>query len=189
MLECIRNINPTQDGAHVAIFFFASDNVLAHNFSSPQDLATIEAVLENFTCNYTSNSVWCDGKGSGGTATYYALAQVNNVTFNEMNGMRPDDIPKNVVVVTDGDCDCGRSSSNETLTWALERFEERGIRVIAVGIGNITTQPFLNRLATSPLDVFYANDTEELDETFIERVSYCSGTNNLKIDSIKSFCS
>ena len=185
VLEVIKNINPRQDGAHVAILFFALDHVLSHNFSSPQDLSKIESVLEAFTCNTTGDIDNCSNRGTAGTDTDFALELVNDYIFNETNGMRPDNVPKNVVLVTDGPCEC--IMGNESLLKTMEIFEQRNIRVVVVGVGQEDlTEEYLQDIfkVKSLDDVFFVNDFEEINEEFIERVSYCSGMNSLKIDTI-----
>ena len=60
-----------------------------------------------------------------------ALNTSNEVMFKEENGMRSADIPKNLVVVTDGEC-TPFCNETEHVTPEARKLKDRNIRIIAV---------------------------------------------------------
>ena len=199
VLELIRKLKPRRNVAHVSITFFALHIIHYLNFTSSQDLSTIEKVIGNFSCEdpfEPNEEQICNRLGAFSTRTHWALQSVNDFIFNEANGMRPD-IPKNIVVVTDGLCTCPPERAEEELGKLSRLFEERDIRVVAVGILQKTDneteteinfkklQKNLEFMTWTPDDTHMVDDFEKLDKKFIERLSYCSGNQFLRSYTVK----
>ena len=179
VLEIIKKLDPQPNGAHVSITFFAE--FVYHNmkFSDTQDFSTASKVINDF-----------ERKGSALTRTHEALWSTENVVFDEKNGMRPRYIPKNIVIVTDGTCNCGEIGEKIELQQVAKSLEKRSIRVVAVGIlqkgeSEEDLRKTLGYMTRTPNDTHLVDDFEKLDRSLIERLSNCSGNQYLQRYTIK----
>ena len=164
LLKLIDELHPRPEGAHVSITKFSYLTVTPINFNSIQDEYLIKETIKNL--NFTNG---------GATLTHWTLDDQLNDVFNETNGMRNDsNIPKNLVVITDGACNC----KDHHLKERRDKFKSRGIRIIAVGIGgkeNATDfRKHLHLLTDNKADVHEAASFGDLKK-FVENVSYCTG--------------
>ena len=189
VLEIIKKLDPKPNGAHVSITFFAG--FVYHNmkFSDTQDFSTASKVIKDFDCagpGYQN----CAVNGSDSTKTDEALWSTDKVVFDEKNGMRPSNIPKYIVIVTDGNCTCFPLGEKFSLEQVAKRFEERSIRVVAVGIlqDEISEEDLtktLGYMTWAPGDTTLVDDFADLDKSLIERLSNCSGNQYLQRYTIK----
>ena len=170
VLDLIEELKPTRNGAHIALLQFSEVYLpewlfpMIINFSSPQDLDSIIDTIKNL--NQT--------KGRA-THTDSALNTSLHVMFKEENGMRPADIPKNLVIVTDGVCSgfCGP----EELRPYAKKLKEKNVRIIVVGIENEDFSEkkfneFADALVYDKRDKMLAKDANDLNN-LVKRVSQC----------------
>ena len=192
VLEIIKKLDPQPNGAHVSITFFAE--FVYHNmkFSDTQDLSTASRVIKDFNCAPPGQpeDQNCVRNGSGLTKTHEALWSTNITVFDEKNGMRPSYIPKNIVIVTDGICNCGNLGERFELQKVAKSLKKRSIRVVAVGIlqkgeSEEDLTKTLGYMTSTPDDTHLVKDFEKLDRSLIERLSNCSGNQYPQRYSIK----
>lgn len=169
LLALITALNPRKDGAHAAILtfsqFYEPDIYppIKHNFSSPQEIDYIANIVTNLT----------QPSDNANTFTHLALEWARDYIFKEENGMRDSPIPKNIVIITDGVCDCG----DYVLTDLAEEFKKLDIRIVAVGVQGIdvaTIEELSENLKLLSNESYIAEEFTDL-KPFVEKVSYCSG--------------
>ena len=169
VLEIIKKLDPQPNGAHVSITFFAEFQYHSMKFSDTQDLSTASRVIKDFERNESAL-----------TRTHEALWSTNDVVFDEKNGMRRSNIPKNIVIVTDGICNCGGLGEKFELLQVAKSLKKSSIRVVAVGIlqkgeSEEDLTKTLGYMTWTPDDTHLVKDFEKLDRSLIERLSNCSG--------------
>ena len=169
VLEIIKKLDPQPNGAHVSITFFAEFVDHSMKFSDTQDLSTASRVIKDFERNESAL-----------TRTHEALWSTNDVVFDEKNGMRRSNIPKNIVIVTDGICNCGGLGEKFELLQVAKSLKKSSIRVVAVGIlqkgeSEEDLTKTLGYMTWTPDDTHLVKDFEKLDRSLIERLSNCSG--------------
>ena len=181
VLDIIKKLDPQPNGAHVSISFFAEYVYHRMEFSDTQDLSTASRVIKDFDCAPPDRPTYpnCGRNGSGLTRTNEALWSTNNSVFDEKYGMRPSNIPKNIVIVTDGTCDC-KVDEETQLTQVAKSLKRRSIRVVAVGIlqkgeSEEDLKKTLGYMTWTPDDTHLVKAFEKLDTSLIERLSKCSG--------------
>ena len=116
-----------------------------------------------------------------GTNTLEGFKVALSEMFSESTGMRPDEIPKNLIYLTDGACskipewDC----SEERFKEFGIRFEERRIRKIGIGIGPAINESeivsFVEKESFFKEDNFY----KIMSKKFRSSLSICDGELNL----------
>ena len=192
VLEIIKKLDPQPNGAHVSITFFAEFVHHSMKFSDTQDLSTASRVIKDFNCAPPNKPEYenCMHSGKGLTKTHEALWSTNTTVFDEKNGMRPSYIPKNIVIVTDGICNCGGLGERFELQKVAKSLKKRSIRVVAVGIlqkgeSEEDLAKTLGYMTWTPDDTHLVKDSEKLDRSLIERLSNCSGNQYPQRYSIK----
>ena len=149
VLVLAKNLNISEDGAHMAVGVFSNEATLDIKFSDYTDYESFEqAVLQ---LRYPSLLTY--------TLKGYDLAY--NQMFSESNGMRSN-VPKTLIVVTDGICarNCSLADDascretgcksdychkeyfmcpNEFARWG-KMFRNRKIKTIGIGVGERTNE-------------------------------------------------
>ena len=92
ILLLAKNIRISGNGTRMAVAVFSSDAKLEIKFSDHQNYESFE------------KAVLAIDHPRGLTATLKGLEVALNEMFNEKTGMRPREIPKNLIYLTDGEC-------------------------------------------------------------------------------------
>ena len=160
----------------MAVVVFSDDAELVIKFSDHQNYDSFE------------KSVLAINHPMGLTNTLRGFEVALNEMFNESAGMRPDEIPKNLIYLTDGECN-GNYINGTPFDCNIEKFEEFGnrfkerkIRKIGIGIGrdinvDATSQivSFVGKQNFIKQDNFY----NIMTETFRSNLSICDGELNI----------
>ena len=169
-------IGISDSGTRMAVVVFSTDAELVIKFSDHQN-------YESF-----SKSVLAINHPMGYTNTLKGLEVALNEMYSESTGMRADEIPKNLIYLTDGQCggnygngtdfDCNKEKFEEF----GNRFKDRKVRKIGIGIGrnindDATSQivSFVGKQNFIKQDNFYNIMTEK----FRSNLSICDGELNI----------
>lgn len=129
----------------ISIVTFSNVSIVQHDFNSLSDKAAVLAALENLKSITTA----------GGTKTYEALNDANNLFTSASSGRRTG-VNQTVVVLTDGKSDHLLSTRA-----AADTLHFQGIEVFAVGVGSevVDDKTELYAIASDP-DSYYQHDIE-----------------------------
>lgn len=147
VLALLDKLKIGENDTRVSIIDYDSNVKIIANFNTTQNKETISDLV---------NKIQFFG---GGTNTFDALKQTNDIILQEKNGMRPinSGIPKVVIVITDG----ASASLNKTLTEA-QRIKDRGFNLISVGVGNINWVELIG-IASTPADQYFVDDFDKIN--------------------------
>ena len=108
---------------------------------------------------------------NGGTCIDRGLDVAFNQMFKEANGMRAN-VPKAVILITDGEHSCGNVPLPVD---AGKKFHDAGIKVIVIGVGDVSTTELLSVVKTKS-DLYLAKDFDQLisDDSFVRNISDCT---------------
>ena len=167
ILVLAKTIGISESGTRMAVVVFSSDAKLEIKFSDNQNYDSFE------------KAVLAINNPASLTNTLEGFEVALNEMFNESTGMRADQIPKNLIYLTDGQCtdnnfDCSREKFEEY----GNRFRKRKIRKIGIGIGGFINDEaelqiilFVGKQNFIKKDNFYIIMTEE----FRKNLSLCDG--------------
>lgn len=129
----------------ISIVTFSNVSIVQHDFNSLSDKAAVLAALVNLKSITTA----------GGTKTYEALNDANNLFTSASSGRRTG-VNQTVVVLTDG-----KSDNLLSTRAAADTLQFQGIEVFAVGVGSevVDDKTELYAIATDP-DSYYQHDIE-----------------------------
>lgn len=129
----------------ISIVTFSNVSIVQHDFNSFSDKAAVLAALVNLKSITTA----------GGTKTYEALNDANNLFTSASSGRRSG-VNQTVVVLTDG-----KSDNLLSTRAAADTLQFQGIEVFAVGVGSevVDDKTELYAIATDP-DSYYQHDIE-----------------------------
>ena len=169
ILVLAKTIGISESGTRMAVVVFSYDVKLEIKFSDNQNYDSFEKAV--LAINHPAAS----------TNTLKGFEVALNEMFNMSTGMRADDIPKNLIYLTDGQCGNIDGTLNCTKGQFVEygnRFRERKIRKIGIGIGGSINDEaelqiisFVGRQNFIKKDNFYTIMTEE----FRTNLSICDG--------------
>ena len=143
-------------GGHAAVVLFSSSAEQYIKFTDHDDIAAFKAAVDALP--YTM----------GGTRIDIGLEVAFTQMFNIVNGMRPT-VPKAVVVITDGKNNVDLEPLN-----AAEQFHDAGIKVIAIGVGDVDEDELLS-LVKVENDLHLAEDFDQLiSDAFVDSIANCS---------------
>ena len=128
IIEIVKSFNIEKDATQVALVLYNSNPEVVFNFKYKLD--DIEEEIQEM-----------DYPG-GGTKTGKALDKVRNYVFKTLKKDR-EDLPKVVVVVTDG-----RSQDNVSVP--AQQLRDDGATIISLGVGCCFDEDELNEMATDP---------------------------------------
>ena len=148
-------INISPSGGHASVTVFSSNAKVMIKFSDYQTNASFKKAVS--ALKYTR----------GGTRIDNALEVAYNDMFNSTNGMRPD-VPKLLVFMTDG---FHYGPGFNYTAWG-NRFRERQIKVLVVGIGNVDTRNLV-KLVESGKDMYHVSNFDALDTSFAKDIKLC----------------
>ena len=176
ILVLAKPIGISDNGARMAVVVFSTDAELVIKFSDHKNYDSFE------------KNILAINHPMGTTNTLKGFEVALNEMFNESTGMRPNEIPKNLIYLTDGEC--GGNYSDGTLFNCNEekfeefgnRFKERKIRKIGIGIGS-----YINDNAASQIVSFVGkqnfikqdNFYNIMTEKFRSNLSICDGELNI----------
>lgn len=129
----------------ISIVTFSNVSIVQHDFNSLSDKAAVLAALVNLKSITTA----------GGTKTYEALNDANNLFTSASSGRRTG-VNQTVVVLTDG-----KSDNLLSTRAAADTLQFQGIEVFAVGVGSevVDDKTELYAIASDP-DSYYQHDIE-----------------------------
>lgn len=129
----------------ISIVTFSNVSIVQHDFNSLSDKDAVLAALVNL------KSI----KTAGGTKTYEALNDANNLFTSASSGRRTG-VNQTVVVLTDG-----KSDNLLSTRAAAETLHIQGIEVFSVGVGSevVDDKTELYAIASDP-DSYYQHDIE-----------------------------
>ena len=150
----------------VAIINYNSNADIVVDFSVPSTKQSLLNIVDRI-------------KYSGGnTNTAEALKFANEKVLVESKGMRPNSIPKLVIVITDGESNV---NPQNTIPYS-NKIKARDIKVISVGVGpGIKLQELLG-IASSPDDQYFVSDFNQII-TLISGLSRASCTTPAVIET------
>lgn len=133
-------------GTHVGVIRYSTQAKVMFNFNS------------YFTHDEVNDAIDDIEYIEGGTRTELALHLARTELFSESGGYRPpQDIFKIFILMTDG-----RSESRRRVAKEAKLLKQRGVHVLAVGVGRSTNQKELETIATSKSDVIGVSSFREL---------------------------
>ena len=121
ILVVAKDLNITEDGAHVAVAVFSDSATLDIQFSDFTDYHSFEEEVIKLQ------------HPGGGTDTLSGFNIALNQMFDESTGMRAD-VPKTLIYLTDGVCNADNCDINEFARLG-NLFRNRKIMTIGIGIG------------------------------------------------------
>ena len=150
ILVLAKTIGISESGTRMAVVVFSFDAKLEIQFSDHQNYDSFE------------KAVLAINNPAASTNTLRGFEVALNEMFNESTGMRADQIPKNLIYLTDGQCasmafDCRKEKFEEY----GNRFRERKIRKIGIGIGG-----FINYEAESEIISFVGKQNFIKEDNF-----------------------
>ena len=156
----------SEHGIHASVTVFSQVARLMIPFSDHTNSSTfIEAVNQIDHGEFFSD-----------TKTLEGLRVTLNEMFNESNGMRPPDIPKTLIIMTDGNCnlqnqweDCYDSQ----IEYYRDRLKERGITVIAIGVGLVNSHQMRILVGDKGKYIQSLDFTQLTRTSFIRELSLC----------------
>ena len=155
IIEIVKSFNIEKDATQVALVLYNSNPDVVFEFKDNFD--DIEEEIQEM-----------DYPG-GGTNTGKALDKVRNYVFKKLKKDR-EDLPKVVVVVTDG-----RSQDNVSVP--AQQLRDDGATIISLGVGCCYDESELNEMATDPDDKHVLNasfsELDKLKDAMKEQI--CSG--------------
>ena len=160
----------------MAVVVFSTDAELVIKFSDHKNYDSFE------------KNILAINHPMGTTNTLKGFEVALNEMFNESTGMRPVEIPKNLIYLTDGECGGNYSDgtpfncNEEKFEEFGNRFKERKIRKIGIGIGS-----YINDNAVSQIVSFVGkqnfikqdNFYNIMTEKFRSNLSICDGELNI----------
>ena len=161
-----KTIGISENGARMAVVVFSSYAKLEIKFSDHKNYDSFKtAVLEIKHPSWATNTL---------EGFKVALSEM----FSESTGMRPDEIPKNLIYLTDGACSNWDCTEERIKEFGI-RFEERKIRKIGIGIGSVINESeiisFVGKESFIKKDSFY----KIMNKKFRSSLSICDGELNL----------
>ena len=169
ILVLAKTIGISESGTRMAVVVFSYDVKLEIKFSDNRNYDSFEKAV--LAINHPASA----------TNTLMGFEVALNEMFNVSTGMRADEIPKNLIYLTDGQCgdrdgnlDCSKDKFKEY----GNRFRERKIRKIGIGIGGSINDEaeseiisFVGKQNFIKKDNFYTIMTEN----FRTNLSICDG--------------
>ena len=122
ILVLAKDLNITEDGAHVAVAVFSDSATLDIKFSDFTDYHSLEESV--IKLHYPE----------GGTNTLSGFDIALNQMFDESTGMRAD-VPKTLIYLTDGKCNARYCDDINEFARRGNLFRNRNIVTIGIGIG------------------------------------------------------
>ena len=157
-------INMSREGSHVAVTVFSNDAELKIKFTDYTTLQSFQAEVGKIR-----HPEQIEPYKAYGTNINSALKVAYDDMFNEDNGMRQNSI-KTLILVTDG-----TASDNFRVTaysWG-QKFDERGIRVVALGVGRVDSA--LRHLVQADPDFRCVDNFKQLlDDDFMKNLVFCT---------------
>lgn len=111
--------------------------------------------MSNITCHF--QGILGTPYLLGATYTNKALQLAREQMFTAAKGSRPD-VPKIVIVLTDGQSTNGLETANQA-----RLLKNSGVLVLSIGIGNGVNKQELQTIASLPQDVFQVTNFDVLD--------------------------
>ena len=161
------SISPSEGHAGVTIFSSKNnahpDAELKIHFDDHYTYFNPDVSVNSFKEAVESLPYW-----GGGTKIDEGLKIARDEMFQATNGMRSS-ASKYLVLITDG-----QQSNVDYAYWASE-FQNRNIRVIVIGVGNVNIND-LQQLVQIPSDLHIAENFDiTLEETFLKDIDLCGG--------------
>nr|XP_047139372.1 uncharacterized protein LOC101240329 isoform X3 [Hydra vulgaris] len=157
LINLAKTFNISKNGAHAGVITFSSRAVLNIKLNQYYDQEQFEFAIDEIP--YMGYVTRID----------LALRKALEM-FDEINGARKD-IPQLLFLLTDGEQYAGDGVVDENPANVAQLVRDRGIEIIAVGIGSGVNQSELNSIAGSSEKVFLAENFDELiNKNFLKRI-------------------
>ena len=157
LIALVREFEIGPDQTNVATVLYSQHYRIIHHLDTFKTLVGVENAIQGM------------GFPSGGTRTGQGLNVIRNEILKNLGAAR-EDVPKIVVVLTDG-------LSKDSVVGPSRALRDMGVTIITVGVGCCFYKPELNEMATDPDKdhVFQAkfSDLPKIVESLREKI--CSG--------------
>ena len=144
-----REFDVSMYGSHVGIILYNDDAKVITGFNNKTTLKTFENTVDNLPL-----------KG-GKIRLDKALRLAASHVFTKEQGMRDENVPKVMFILTDGTQN--RKCEEEALELAIAPIRNQGVHVVAIGVGEADERE-LRPLVKSPRDLFFASDFDDVTE-------------------------
>ncbi|XP_065672706.1 uncharacterized protein LOC101240329 isoform X2 [Hydra vulgaris] len=157
LINLAKTFNISKNGAHAGVITFSSRAVLNIKLNQYYDQEQFEFAIDEIA--YMGYVTRID----------LALRKALEM-FDEINGARKN-IPQLLFLLTDGEQYAGDGVVDENPANVAQLVRDRGIEIIAVGIGSGVNQSELNTITGSTEKVFLAENFDELiNKNFLKRI-------------------
>jgi uncharacterized protein YegL len=162
-----REFDVSMYGSHVSIVLYNNDAEVIVGLNNKTTLKSFENTVDNLPLK--------GGKIRLDKAVRLAASDV----FTKEKGMRDEDVPKIMFILTDGTQN--RKCDEEALELAIAPLRNNGVRVVAIGVGEADENE-LRPLVKSQRDLFIGADFDEVTQPIMDLIKgSCReyGTNNI----------
>merc|ERR1712018_25941 len=152
--KLVQSVVISEQGGRAAVTSFSNMAELQIKFDDHIHYSTFETALDQIP--YVGSTTKID----------LGLEVALDEMFQVFNGMRPD-VHQTMVLITDG------QQAGVNFDLYRERFNQAGVRVIVVGVGNFQSRD-IRHLTSDDADIYVASDFDELvSDEFIESITFC----------------
>ena len=140
-------------GSHVGIILYNNDAEVITRLNNKTTLKSFENTVDNLPL-----------KG-GKIRLDKALRLASSDVFTKEKGMRDENVPKIMFILTDGTQN--RKCDEEALELAIAPLRNEGVHVVAIGVGEADERE-LRPLVKSPRDLFIGGDFDEVTRPIMD---------------------
>lgn len=140
-------------GSHVGIILYNNDAEVITRLNNKTTLKSFENTVDNLPL-----------KG-GKIRLDKALRLASSDVFTKEKGMRDENVPKIMFILTDGTQN--RKCDEEALELAIAPLRNEGVHVVAIGVGEADERE-LRPLVKSPRDLFIGGDFDEVTKPIMD---------------------
>lgn len=144
-----REFDVSMYGSHVGIILYNNDAEVISRFNNKTTLKSFENTVDNLPL-----------KG-GKIRLDRALRLAASDVFTKEKGMRDENVPKIMFILTDGTQ--SRKCDEEALQLAIAPLRNEGVYIVAIGVGE-ADESELRPLVKSPRDLFVGGDFDEVTQ-------------------------
>lgn len=170
-----REFDVSMYGSHVSIILYNNNAEVVTGFNNKTTLKNFENTVDNLPLR--------GGKVRLDKALRLAASEV----FTKEKGMRDENVPKIMFILTDGTQ--SRKCDEEALELAIAPLRNEGVHVVAIGVGEADERE-LRPLVKSPNDLFIGRDFDMVSKSVMQFIKslcqkygtyiiqYCLGLSN-----------
>ncbi|CAB4031099.1 Hypothetical predicted protein, partial [Paramuricea clavata] len=148
-----REFDVSMHGSHVGIILYNNDAEVITRLNNKTTLKSFENTVDNLPL-----------KG-GKIRLDKALRLASSDVFTKEKGMRDENVPKIMFILTDGTQN--RKCDEEALELAIAPLRNEGVHVVAIGVGEADERE-LRPLVKSPRDLFIEGDFDEVTKPIMD---------------------